>query len=69
MKSDGDGTKTLKQSIMIRQSSLFTCIESVYSNYDAIVLALESRRCTKYTRGQKSSPQSHLVIFTQPYFA
>ncbi|CAF3326372.1 unnamed protein product [Rotaria sp. Silwood2] len=48
VKLGGDGTKTLKQSVVTRWLSLFTCIESVYSNYDAIILALESRRATKY---------------------
>ena len=48
MKLGGDGTKTLKQSTVTRWLSLFTCIELVYSNYEAIVLALESCRATKY---------------------
>ena len=38
----------MKQSVVTRWLSLFSCAESVYSNYDAMLLALESRRTTKY---------------------
>lgn len=48
VKFGGDGTTTLKQSVVTRWLSLFTCIESVYLNYDAVLLALENRRSTKY---------------------
>ncbi|CAF4794284.1 unnamed protein product [Rotaria sp. Silwood1] len=44
----GEGTKTLKQSVVTRWLSLFACVESVYINYDATLLALETRRATKY---------------------
>ena len=48
VKFGGDGTTTLKQSVITRWLSLFSCIESVYLNYDAVLLALENRRMTKY---------------------
>lgn len=48
MKLGGDGTTTLKQSVDTRWLSLFVCVESVYCNFDAILLALENRRATRY---------------------
>ncbi|CAM4815329.1 unnamed protein product [Rotaria magnacalcarata] len=44
----GEETTTLKQSVVTRWLSLFGCVESVYSNYDTILLVLEIRRTTKY---------------------
>ncbi|CAF2470757.1 unnamed protein product [Rotaria sp. Silwood2] len=48
VKLGGEGTTTLKQSVVTRWLSLFSCAESVYNNYDAVLLALESRRATRY---------------------
>jgi hypothetical protein len=48
VKLGGEEGTTLKQSVVTRWLSLFLCVQSVYSNYDAILLALESRRTTKY---------------------
>ncbi|CAF1585414.1 unnamed protein product, partial [Didymodactylos carnosus] len=48
VKLGDEGTTTSKQSVVTRWLSLFLCAESVYSNYDATLLALESRRTTKY---------------------
>ncbi|CAF2223410.1 unnamed protein product [Rotaria magnacalcarata] len=48
VKLGGEETTTLKQSVVTRWLSLFGCVESVYSNYDAILLVLEIRRTTKY---------------------
>lgn len=44
----GDGNTTLKQSVITRWLSLFVCVESVYTNYDTLLLALEARRSTQY---------------------
>ncbi|CAF1266528.1 unnamed protein product [Adineta ricciae] len=48
VKLGDEGTTTLKQSVPTRWLSLFTCAESVYSNFDTIILALENHRATKY---------------------
>ena len=48
VKLGGEGTTTLKHSVVTGWLSLFSCAESVYSNYDAVLLALESHRTTKY---------------------
>jgi hypothetical protein len=48
VKFGGQGSKALKQSVVTRWLSLFSCVESVYMNYDAVLLALENRRTIKY---------------------
>lgn len=48
MKFGNGKTTTLKKSVDTRWLSLFSCIESIYCNFDAMLLALENRRSTKY---------------------
>ncbi|CAF1299499.1 unnamed protein product [Rotaria sordida] len=66
VKFGGDGTKTLKQSVITRWLSLFICVESVYSNYDATLLALESRRATKYMNDLTKYSLIDLLLLLAP---
>ncbi|CAF1591790.1 unnamed protein product [Rotaria magnacalcarata] len=59
-------TTTLKQSVDTRWLSLFACIESVYCNFDAIALALESRRATKYIMDLTKSQLIDLLLLLAP---
>ncbi|CAF4498504.1 unnamed protein product [Rotaria sp. Silwood2] len=66
VKLGGDDTKTLKQSVTTRWLSLFICVESVYSNYDATLLALESRRTTKYMNDLRKNSLIDLLLLLAP---
>ncbi|CAF1049622.1 unnamed protein product [Adineta steineri] len=66
VKLGGEGTTTLKQSVVTRWLSLFTCVESVYLNYDATLLALEHRRATKYLNELSKNNLIDLLLLLTP---
>ncbi|CAF1433590.1 unnamed protein product [Rotaria sordida] len=61
-----DGTTTLKQSVVTRWLSLFVCAESVYCNFDAILLALETRRTTRYVNDLTKYNLIDLLLLLAP---
>lgn len=66
IKLGGNTTTTLKQSVITRWLSLFSCIESVYLNYDAVLLALECRRTTKYLNDLTKYNMLDLLLLLAP---
>ena len=56
----------MKQSAVTRWLSLFSYAESVYSNYDAVLLALENRRTTKYTNDLTKHNLVNLLLLLAP---
>ena len=66
VKLGGEGTITLKQSVVTRWLSLFSCAESVCSNYDAVLLALETRRTTKYINDLTKHNLIDLLLLLAP---
>ncbi len=56
----------MKQSVVTRWLSLFSCAESVYMNYDATLLALENRRSTKYVNDLTKYNLLDLLLLLAP---
>ncbi|CAF3221229.1 unnamed protein product, partial [Rotaria sp. Silwood2] len=63
---DTNGTTTLKQSVVTRWLSLFVCSESIYCNFDAILLVLETRRATRYVNDLTKYNLIDLLLLLAP---
>ncbi|CAF4342887.1 unnamed protein product [Rotaria sp. Silwood2] len=63
---DTNGTTTLKQSVVTRWLSLFVCAESIYCNFDAILLVLETRRATRYVNDLTKYNLIDLLLLLAP---
>ena len=66
VKLGGEGTTTLKQSVVTCWLSLFSCAQSMYSNYDALLLALESGRTAIYINDLTKHNRIDLLLLSVP---